>query len=114
MIVTPLVRGLLGLEAVNGGREWRFMPQLPAHWERVAVKRFRVGDARYDLTLRRARGRMTIYVAPSEHQGSASADFAPTREAETAAGQLARKLIIGPAFPLDARVRAVRVGGRVV
>lgn len=114
MIVTPLVRGLLGLEAVNGGREWRFMPQLPAHWERVAVKRFRVGEARYDLTLRRARGRMTIYVAPSEHQGSASADFAPTREAETAAGQLARKLIIGPAFPLDARVRAVRVGGRRV
>jgi len=91
MVVTPLVRGLLGIEVTDGGRRLRFAPQLPADWDRVGVKRVAAGLARVDLSLERGSGRMTI-------------------SAITTAG-VAPKLTVAPAFPLDARIRAVTVDG---
>src|SRR5258708_14492892 len=60
MVVTPVLRGLLGLEAEGGGRVLRFAPQLPADWDRVSVGRVPVGASRYDLKLVRSSGRTTI------------------------------------------------------
>lgn len=93
MVVTPLLRGLLGIEAGAGGRTLRFAPSLPADWERVAVRNVALGTARYDLSLIRAPGRATIRVV---RRGEGP----PLR------------LVVAPAFPLDARVRSVRVEGR--
>src|SRR5262249_39304610 len=51
MVVPPLVRGLLGLEASDAGRALRFAPQLPADWDHVSLTQVAVGQARYDLSL---------------------------------------------------------------
>ena len=96
MVVTPIMRGLLGIEVSEGGRRLTFAPQLPADWDRVQARGVSVGDARYDLTLERAMGRETIKVE--------------RRVPVNAAGAAA--IIVAPAFPLDARIRSVTVNGK--
>src|SRR3954469_5004990 len=51
MTVTPLVRGLLGLEVRDSGSTVRFAPQLPADWDKLLVKRVRAGGDVFDLAL---------------------------------------------------------------
>jgi glycogen debranching enzyme len=96
MVVTPVVRGLLGIEVRGDGKKLRFVPQLPANWDHVEVRNVAVGKSKYDLTLQRLAGRLKINVTRS---GSASAS-------DTLG------LTLMPSFPLDARVRAVQVQGR--
>ena len=60
MVVTPLVRGLLGLTVEGGGRAVRFAPQLPADWDRVAVRNVAAGAERLDVSMARTTGRDTI------------------------------------------------------
>ena len=100
MVVTPIIRGLLGLEARAGGTELRFEPQLPATWDQVEVRNVAVGNMRYDLNLSRVAGRMTI----TAKRTASNAVVAP--------GKI--RFTIAPAFPLDAHVRAVTVQGRSV
>jgi glycogen debranching enzyme len=97
MVVTPLVRGLLGIEATEGGRTLTFAPQLPADWDRASAANVPAGEARFDLGLQR-RG--------------AELEVTAVRRAPDAAGPGAVKLIFAPALPLDARVAAVTVNGR--
>jgi glycogen debranching enzyme len=95
MVVTPLLRGLLGLEAGEGGTTLTFAPQLPATWDRLRAGNLPAGAGRYDVALERTAGRLAVRL--QRHEGSTAT--------------LAR-LVVAPAFPLDARVRAVRVNGR--
>lgn len=53
MIVTPLVRGLLGLRVDAAAQHVTLAPQLPAAWERLRVKNLRVGAHRLLLDVRR-------------------------------------------------------------
>jgi hypothetical protein len=99
MVVTPIMRGLLGVEVTGGGRELRFAPQLPADWDRVSATSVPAGHAKYDLTLERGGGRMTITVSRQADQPSTTSS-AP------------RQLVVSPAFPLDAVVRGVTVNGK--
>src|SRR5499426_3378654 len=62
MVVTPMIRGLLGIDVSEGGRHLRFATQLPADWNRVEARGVSVGDARYDLSLERSMNRETIRV----------------------------------------------------
>lgn len=96
MVVSPVLRGLLGLEASGAGRVLTFAPQLPADWDRVAVRNVAGGDARVDLALERGRGEVTVTV---------------TRRAGTAG---ALRVRVAPWFPLDASVRSATVDGRTV
>ena len=98
MVVTPIVRGLLGIEVSEGGRRLSFAPQLPADWDRVQARGVSVGDARYDLSLDRTTGRETIKVERRVQINAATA----------------ARIIIAPAFPLDARIRGVAVNGSAV
>lgn len=91
MVVTPLVRGLLGLEVTGGGRRLRVAPQLPADWPGASARGLRVGAATIDVVLRSAPGRFEIDLA-------------------THGARLA-ELSLGPALPLDARVRRVTSRG---
>ncbi|HTG13673.1 MAG TPA: GH116 family glycosyl hydrolase, partial [Blastocatellia bacterium] len=93
MVVTPLMRGLLGIEVSEGGRRLSFAPQLPANWDRVRARSVAVGDARYDLMLERTTGRETIKVERRVQVNAASA----------------ARVTVAPAFPLDARIRSVTV-----
>ena len=94
MVVTPALRGLLGIEASAAGKEMRFAPQLPANWSRVEARNVVAGGSRYDLTLERAGGRDVVKITRRNNSS------APMR------------VTIAPALPLDAQVRAVTVNGR--
>jgi glycogen debranching enzyme len=95
MVITPAVRGLLGIEARAGGKELRFAPQLPASWNQVEARNVPVGKARFDLKLGREKRRLTVTI---------------TKRAKGAT--TGERITVAPAFPLDARIRAVKVGGR--
>jgi hypothetical protein len=94
MVASPLLRGLFGLEARDGGRTLRFAPQLPAHWDRAALRNVAVGEGRYDVAIVRGPERTEIRVEP--------------RGGSAALGRLA----LAPSFALDARVEGVTVNGR--
>lgn len=91
MVVSPLVRGLLGVEVDDGGRRLAFAPELPADWDRVAVRRVAVGASLVDATVERSPGLMTIAVTTTSGPGPV--------------------LALAPAVPLDARVRSVTIDG---
>jgi glycogen debranching enzyme len=99
MVVTPVIRGLFGIDVNDGGRTLRFAPSLPADWDHVAVHAVPVGAARYDIKLDRTIGRTSIHLVRHE-----------TGTSPVASG---RRLLIAPAFPLDARIRGVSVNGKI-
>ncbi|HYE64906.1 MAG TPA: hypothetical protein VD966_04950, partial [Pyrinomonadaceae bacterium] len=69
--------------------------------DRVAVSNVLAGEARYDLTLERTGGQQRINVL---RRGAAQPGGSGTGGAV--------RLIVAPAFPLDAQVRGVTVNGR--
>jgi glycogen debranching enzyme len=93
MVVTPLVRGLLGIEPLDGGTRLRVAPQLPANWDRVTVRQAISQGTAIDIDMTRAAGLLTIRVA---RNGSGPMPA----------------LAIAPALPLDAIVESVRIDGR--
>ncbi|HEX8149557.1 MAG TPA: GH116 family glycosyl hydrolase [Pyrinomonadaceae bacterium] len=100
MTVTPLLRGLLGLEVTDGGSTVRLAPQLPADWDRVFVRRLRAGLYVFDLSLERAGGELRLRVRFAD-------GFDLGRRPPL-------KFEFAPALPLDARVRSVEVERRAV
>ncbi|HJQ67508.1 MAG TPA: GH116 family glycosyl hydrolase [Blastocatellia bacterium] len=96
MVVTPALRGLFGIEMSAGGRALSFAPQLPANWDRVAVRNVAARDARYDLSLERTAGRESIKIV---RRGPANSTAV-------------MRMTVAPAFPLDARIDRVVVNGR--
>ena len=94
MIVSPVVKGLLGIEPTDGGRTLRFAPALPASWNHVDVHGVHAGESIYDLAVARTSGQLTVRVTQSK---------IPSADRAT------RRLIVAPALPLDARVRRVEV-----
>ncbi|HYY96742.1 MAG TPA: hypothetical protein VE713_19715, partial [Pyrinomonadaceae bacterium] len=129
MTVTPILRGLLGVEAADFASTVRFAPQLPADWDSVEVRCVAVGSATLDLSLVRGAGQMSIRLRPrvaaaasspgnSTHDPSSrGASGAGTSGANgpgaSSPGSAADVLtvILAPAFPLDARVRSVKADG---
>jgi glycogen debranching enzyme len=100
MVVTPTLRGLLGIEVTAGGTEVRFAPQLPADWDRLEVSNVAVGRARFHLTLVREAGRIKITTERTAVNGLATPEKL--------------RFTFAPALPLDARLRTVTVEGRQV
>lgn len=100
MTVTPLLRGLLGIEVSDEGSIVRFAPQLPADWDHVVVRRVRAGLYVFDLLLERVGGELRVRVSFAD-------GFDLSRRPPL-------KFEFAPAFPLDARVKSVEVGGRPV
>jgi glycogen debranching enzyme len=104
MVITPTLRGMLGLEVSAGGTSLRFAPQLPADWDWVEARNIAAGsNKRFDFSLTRTRGRMTVRITRRD-----AAQTAP----DAAAGAEPLRLLVAPAFPLDARVRGATVQGR--
>jgi glycogen debranching enzyme len=97
MVVAPVVRGLLGIEATEGGRRLRFAPTLPATWDRVEARAVPIGADQYDLTFQRSDDRAVVRIAPRGEPARAR-----------------HRIVVAPAFPLDAHVRRVNVNGTSV
>jgi glycogen debranching enzyme len=102
MVITPAMRGLLGIEVTGGGAELRFAPAIPANWNELEARNVSAGNSKYDLKLTRAPGRLTINVKQVKLEASRA--IRPRSKTDT--------FIIAPAFPLDARIRTVLVQGR--
>jgi len=100
MVVTPTLRGLLGIEASAGGNALSFAPQIPADWSRVVVRNFAIGRARLDFTIERERGRERILIARR------------ATDSRNGARPVLQRITVAPAFPLDAQIRSVTVNGR--
>jgi hypothetical protein len=94
MVVSPLLRGLLGLENDAPARKMRFSPHLPADWQSVGVHGIPLAGARVDLNLRRDANTLTLEVL---NRGAEpfTLDFAP-------------------AYPPCARVTGAEVDGKPV
>lgn len=79
MVLTPLVRGLLGIEIDAPAGQVKVAPHLPADWDSVRVEQLAVGDARLALRLER-KGR-TLSLAVSRQGGGSgrpiTVEFAP-------------------------------------
>src|SRR5262249_42364069 len=102
MVVTPIMRGMLGVEVAAGGAALTFAPQLPADWTRVQVRNIAASDQRFDLMLERREGSQTIKISRHASAG-ARAQAGP---------QISQSIKLAPAFPLDATIRSVTVNGR--
>ncbi len=101
MVITPVVRGLLGVEVRDGGATLHVRPQLPADWDRAAVQRIPAGGALFDMRITRGAGRLVLEISRrTPRPGALPSGAGPAR------------LVVAPAFPLDADVRGARVNGR--
>lgn len=87
MVLTPLVRGLLGIEIDAPAGRVKVAPHLPADWDSVRVEQLAVGEARLALRLER-KGR-TIALAVTRQGGG---------------GGRAIVVEFAPALPLGARL----------
>jgi hypothetical protein len=106
MVIAPLVRGLFGLESSQYPHGATFAPQLPPGWDRVELKKIRLGMATWDLALEvihqpgRLPGYSTMRLSAKKETGSNGPEAA------------AIKLNFKPSFPPDAKIRRVRINGR--
>ena len=64
MVLTPLLRGMFGLQVNGVEHTLRVDPQLPADWDRVSLKRVRVGDSVVDLSFTRESDAWHVELAP--------------------------------------------------
>jgi glycogen debranching enzyme len=94
MVISPAMRGMLGLEVSNAGKTLKFAPQIPADWDDLEGQNFRAGDSAFDFKLKRVNGKMTIAIARKS-------------------GTLAN-IVLAPSFPLDAVVKNVAAGGKKI
>ncbi len=94
MVVSPLVRGLLGLEVDALTRKIVFAPHLPANWQTTGVHGVRLPGTQVNLDLRRDAGMLQLAVT------------------NTGGGPLA--LEFAPAYPLWAHVNGATFNGQPI
>jgi glycogen debranching enzyme len=76
MVVSPLLRGLLGLESDAISHQLRFVPHVPAEWKSFAVHNIHVADAIVDLTYSRDEDGITLEIRRTG-SGDCAMEFSP-------------------------------------
>jgi glycogen debranching enzyme len=74
MVISPMLRGLLGLETIAASHTVVFAPHVPADWISFAVRHIRAGDIILDLRYSRTHNEITLEV---ESSGDSELDFSP-------------------------------------
>ncbi len=78
MVLTPLIRGLMGIEVDAPQRRIRIAPHLPPDWDSVAVDNVPVGTARVSFVVRRRNGEIALELRQSDRAAAPLAlEFAP-------------------------------------
>lgn len=95
MVITPFVRGLLGLRADAANRTLRIAPQLPASWDLLRVKNYRIGSSAVTLTIK--------------HPSLSSLRLEIEKQDDEPL-----KLLLAPALPALAKITRVTVDGKQV
>ncbi len=103
MVVTPMVRGMLGLEAAGPDNRITFAPQIPASWSELSVKNFRVGEQFWNFGMQKSD------VISSAHTQTLVIGAERQR---TSASTSAAEILFAPGFALGSEIRTVRVNGR--
>jgi glycogen debranching enzyme len=80
MVVSPLLRGLFGLEADAPDNRLTFTPHIPANWNNFALHNVRVGATSVDLSMRRSADLVTLEVKAS---AATTVRFAPALSLRT-------------------------------
>lgn len=60
MVLTPAVRGLLGIEADAQNKTLRLSPHLPATWDRVSIQQVPLGDLHLTVEMVRSKDNLVI------------------------------------------------------
>jgi glycogen debranching enzyme len=95
MLLTPLVRGMLGWEGDAPAHRAELAPHLPAWWDALTVHRLPVGDGRYDARFSRTDSTFGVAITRTAGHGVDS-------------------LLFSPALPLGAELRGVTANGAAV
>ena len=70
MVVSPLVRGLLGIETPDAGGQLRIAPQLPADWTSASARGVLSGGSRVDIDMSRTPQTLTMKIVPAAEDQS--------------------------------------------
>jgi glycogen debranching enzyme len=76
MVVSPLLRGLLGLESDATSHQLRFAPHVPAGWKSFQVHNLRVAGATLDLKYQRTEDDITLEIRRTG-SGDCALEFSP-------------------------------------
>jgi hypothetical protein len=76
MVVTPMLRGLLGIEASTTANQLRVSPHLPGDWTWWKANGVRIGGATVDLAYRNDNGALTLELN-AKNGGNNTLEFAP-------------------------------------
>jgi glycogen debranching enzyme len=76
MVVSPLLRGLLGLEADATTHQLRFAPHVPADWSSFEVHNIQVADDTIDLSYKRTEDGITLEMQRTG-SGDCTMEFSP-------------------------------------
>lgn len=82
MVVSPILRGMLGLETNAISHDLVFAPHIPADWTSFRVQNLRVGDSAVELTYRKAAESITLDVKKTG-TGDCTLEFAPALSLRT-------------------------------
>ncbi len=89
-VITPILRGLLGLSGDAGQRTLSFEPHLPPSWDRVAVRHYRIGSDLFDLLVERSADKWHCTIK---------------------GGNAGYRINLSPAFGLLSKVRSAEIKG---
>jgi GH15 family glucan-1,4-alpha-glucosidase len=82
MVVSPILRGMLGLEANAVSHSLVFAPHVPADWTSFRVQNLRVGNSTLDMTYRKTAESITLEVKRTG-TGDCTLEFAPALSLRT-------------------------------
>src|SRR5436309_5873513 len=74
MVVTPLLRGLFGLQTEVAARTLTFSPHVPADWTSFAIHNLHAGDTTLDFDYRKTIDEITLQI---QSAGATSLEFSP-------------------------------------
>lgn len=60
MVISPILRGMFGLEKDASKKTLRFVPHVPANWTDFKINGVRVGDSRLDLSYHKTLSEITL------------------------------------------------------
>ncbi|MDP9159850.1 MAG: hypothetical protein M3O09_06420 [Acidobacteriota bacterium] len=77
MVISPMLRGMFGLEVDEVSHRLKFSPHVPADWKTFEIDNVQVGNVVLNLKYRRVGGSITLDVARSG-AGDCTMEFAPS------------------------------------
>jgi hypothetical protein len=105
MVISPLLRGLFGLEWDAGNRTLRLAPQLPADWERARLRNVPLGNTTIDLVYERQAGQWRVRAAAKSPDVFCLVSQSAPREPCRMAAAL-EKEFLAPAKPVEIAIPA--------